>query len=322
MNKQKTRQWRLLSMGGITLLVFAGGIAGIGTGTLSSYGWKIFYSICPLGYLETALASRDIMFRLLLCFLVIGGLTILLGRVFCGWICPVPLVRKLFTNKIDDKNDIFLTNRKRNQENDVKRGVTLDGVERKHLEDKETRKACASLESSTSEKKQNSLGLPILGASLASSAIFGFPVFCLICPIGLIFGTLFALMHLLRFNEPTIDLVVFPIVIVVELILLKKWCSRFCPLGALLSLFSRFNRRLVPTVDRTRCLEDTQGTHCHQCRKACSLDIDLKNSTGTGHISSCIKCKECATSCPVHAISFPWKKAAKSDTLQKKEERL
>lgn len=318
MNKQKIRNLRLMSMGAITLLVVICGVAGAGTGTFSSFGLKKIYAVCPLGYLETALAGRNIMPGLLLCFLVIAGLTVLLGRVFCGWICPVPLARKLFTNKIDDKNDVFLRNNQKDlSEYQVHKEVINDGAVLQNLEDGKTIKAASSQENRAAGK-QSSLGLPILGASLVSSAIFGFPVFCLVCPIGLVFGTFFALMRLLRFNEPTLDLIIFPIVVVVELVLLKKWCSKFCPLGALLNLFSRFNRRLVPAVDRSRCLEETRGIKCHQCQKACSLDIDIKNGTGTGNISSCMKCKECAVSCPAHAISFPWKKNAKSDSLRGK----
>jgi ferredoxin-type protein NapH len=319
MNKQKIRRLRLWSIGTITTLVVVGGIAGIGTGSLSAFGLKTIYAVCPVGYLEVALASRDILPRLLICFAVIVGLTILLGRIFCGWACPVPLFRKIFTNKVDEPNDAFQRNIKGPQEHQVHQDKDHDGEVRLALEDGEPRKASISQDHST-VKNNKSYGLPVLGAALASSAIFGFPVFCLICPIGLIFATIFALTRLLNFNEPTLDLIIFPLIIIVELVFLKKWCSKICPLGALLGLISRLNRRLVPTVDRSRCLEETHGTKCQQCRKACSYDIDIKNGKGTGHISSCTKCKECATSCPVHAISFPWKKATKEGTISEKRE--
>ncbi|MGG0717241.1 4Fe-4S binding protein [Robertmurraya massiliosenegalensis] len=311
MNKKKIRNLRLASMGGITLLVVIGGVAGWGTGSFSSFGLKTIYAICPLGYLEAALASRTIMPKLLLCFLIIAGLTILLGRIFCGWICPVPLTRKLFRNKIDDPNDVYIG--KKHKDNLSERDHTgTDYDMLKQLSANEKTVNIATLKDNIVPKKHRSFGIPILGATLASSAIFGFPVFCLICPIGLIFASLFALTRLFNFNEPTLDLIIFPIILVIELVLLRKWCSKICPLGALLSLFSRLNRRLVPTVDRSRCIEEVHGIECQRCRKACSLDIELKNDIGTGQISSCMKCKECSTSCPVHAISFPWKKTQKN----------
>jgi ferredoxin-type protein NapH len=279
----------------VAIVVIIGAIRSAGTGSLSSFGLENIYAICPLGYLETALASREIMPRLLVPFLVIAGLTTLLGRIFCGWICPIPLVRKLIINKVDEGQKA-LTNSSSNY------GSALPG-----FKVGETAKESCSQESTGAEKNSSS-GLIILGVTMGASAIFGFPVFCLICPIGLVFATLFALIRLIRFNEPTLDLIIFPIVIIVELVLLKKWCSKLCPVGALLSLFSRFNRSLVPTVDRSLCLEERHNTKCRLCRDACSFDIDLKHGSGTGDISDCTKCRDCATSCPGHAIRFPWRR--------------
>ncbi|MGL5511871.1 MAG: 4Fe-4S binding protein, partial [Sporomusa sp.] len=222
--------------------------------------------------------------------------TALLGRVFCGWVCPIPLMRKLLVNKVDEGQKDFT-----NQAANVGSGPPVFG-------DGNTPKAASSQEGSGSENNSSTgSGLVILGVTLGSSAIFGFPVFCLICPIGLVFATLFALIRLLHFNEPTIDIIVFPVIIIIELVLLKKWCSKLCPIGALLSLFSRFNRQLVPTVDHARCLEESCHTKCRRCRSVCSFDIDLKNGNGTGDISECTKCRECADNCPVQAIRFPWR---------------
>ncbi|WP_172636481.1 4Fe-4S binding protein [Desulfitobacterium hafniense] len=265
--KNRARTLRMTSMAAVMMLVFLGGIAGMGTGSLSSFGVKSISAMCPLGSLEVMLASRTFLPRVVIVFLAIAGLTVLLGRFFCGWICPVPLVRNVLTKKSDEK---------------------------------------------ILEQKSSAPGLAVLGASLASSAVFGFPVFCLVCPVGLIFATLFALTRLLQFNEPTSDLIVFPLIIIIELVFLKKWCGRWCPMGALLGLFSRFNRRLVPTVDRSLCLEDTRNAKCRICRSTCSLDIDLKDGSGAGELSDCTKCRECAANCPVQAIHFPWQRKRSS----------
>lgn len=281
MKRNTTRTLRMTTMAAVMILVVMGGAWGAGTGTLSSFGVKSISAICPLGFLETTLASRTFIPHLFISFLVIAGITVLLGKVFCGWVCPVPLVRYGLTNKTQEGKEEETANSSCSQA-----GPALD--------------------------RNSVTGLSVLGASLASSAIFGFPVFCLICPIGLIFATLFALMRLFQFNEPTLELLVFPIIIIVELVFLKKWCSKWCPVGALLSIFSRFNRRLVPAVDRSLCLEETNQAHCHQCQSACSFNIDPKQLSGTSDISDCTKCKECADRCPVQAITFPWKKNLKS----------
>jgi ferredoxin-type protein NapH len=261
----KTKTLRMTTMAVVAIIVMIGAIWHTGMGSLSAFGAGDISAICPLGYLEAALASRDIMPYMIISFLVIAGLTVLLGRAFCGWICPVPLVRKLLINKVDEE------------------------------------------EQGAAAEEKSSSGLVILGVALGSSAICGFPVFCLICPIGLVFASLAALIRLLNFNEPTFDLIAFPLVIIIELVLLKKWCRKFCPVGALLSIFSRFNRNFVPTVDRSLCLEEKSGIKCQRCRSACNFDVALKNGSGTGDISDCTKCKECADNCPAHAIRFPWR---------------
>lgn len=295
MNKSKTRALRIATMAVVALTVTMGAVKNAGTGSISAFGVENISVICPLGYLETVFASGEIMSHLLLSFLVIAGLTIILGRVFCGWICPVPLVRKLLINEIDEGQKAFKNN------------IPDNGAGLPVLKVEEKAKASVPPEKSASEKNSSS-GLLVLSTTLVSSASFGFPVFCLICPLGLVFATLFALIRLIHFNEPTLDLIIFPVIIIVELVLLKKWCSKLCPIGALLSIFSKFNRRLVPAVDRSLCLEESRGIGCRRCHSACSFGVDIKNGNGTGDISDCTKCKECADNCPVQAIRFPWRR--------------
>lgn len=311
--KKRVRRLRLLSMTAVLGVLTAGMIFGLGTGTLSAAGIKKIYLACPLGYLSTALASRDILFPLFICFLVVVGITILVGRIFCGWVCPVPLLRKVTKNKIDEPNDAFIAGEHLRQEEKLARGV--EKVTDKT--GKEESGPSDTVQNISETKKQTKYGIPVLIAALASSAVFKFPVFCLICPIGLTFATVFALIRLFGFKDPTLELIIFPAIILTELLILRKWCSKICPLGALLSLISRFNRRLVPTVNRSVCLEEKKGAHCQICRKACPFDIDVKDGTGTGHISECMKCKECSTSCPVNAITFPWKKQKKAAAAER-----
>ncbi|MGI1659790.1 MAG: 4Fe-4S binding protein [Desulfitobacterium sp.] len=337
MKRNNTRMLRMATMAVVMILVVIGGVWGAGTGTLSAFGLKSISAICPLGYLETVFASRTIMPRLLISFLVIAGLTVILGKVFCAWICPVPLVRYGLTNKtykgqktLTDNPDVAsssLSIKKEEVEESScpHRGSALNtGLTRPKsptsLGDGCQRAVESSMVSTNVQRglnpplnevsfnKDSTTGLTVLGVTLASSAIVGFPVFCLICPIGLIFATLFSIMRLLQFNEPTFDLIIFPIVIIIELVFFKKWCSKWCPVGALLGIFCRFNRRIVPTVDSSLCLEETNHVSCQRCRSACSLDIDPKSHTRTSDISDCTKCKECADQCPVRAIKFPWKR--------------
>lgn len=109
----------------------------------------------------------------------------------------------------------------------------------------------------------------VLGGALLSTAVFGFPVFCLICPVGLTFATLIAVWRLFQFNEVALSLLVFPAMLALEVLVLRKWCSRFCPLGALLSLVSRLNKTFRPVSNEATCLRSSKGEPCHQCADVC-----------------------------------------------------
>ena len=136
--------------------------------------------------------------------------------------------------------------------------------------------------------------------------MFGFPVFCLVCPVGLTFGTLVVVWRVFQFNEVTWSLLVFPAMLVLELAVLRKWCHRFCPLGALLSLVSRGNRTFRPQANVGTCLHAAHGERCHRCADACPEGIDLHDRAASAPLNECVKCRECADACPVHAITFPF----------------
>ncbi len=139
----------------------------------------------------------------------------------------------------------------------------------------------------------------VLAGTLASAAVFGFPVFCLVCPIGLTFATIIGLWHLFQFNEPSWALVVFPIILVLELTVLRKWCSKICPISALTSLIANANLTLRPRVDPGMCLRE-KGVDCRACVDACPEKLDPH----TGRIPECSKCGACIEACPAHAIKI------------------
>lgn len=82
----------------------------------------------------------------------------------------------------------------------------------------------------------------VLAGALASSAAFGFPVFCLICPVGLTFALVIALWRLAEFNELSWSIAIFAGFLFLEVFVLRRWCRSFCPLGAVMTLLSWGNR--------------------------------------------------------------------------------
>ena len=153
---------------------------------------------------------------------------------------------------------------------------------------------------------------------MGSTLVFGFPVFCLVCPIGLTFATVLLVMRLFAFGDATWTVVAFPVIIALEILLLPKWCQRFCPLGALLSLFSGLNRTFRPQVDAEKCLREGRGKACNLCEQACPEGINLHDvAAGETTLNDCSKCRACADVCPERAITFPLlpKKQAQATSL-------
>ena len=137
-------------------------------------------------------------------------------------------------------------------------------------------------------------------------------MFCLICPVGLTFATFILMWRFVQFNEPTIGLLVFPAILIVEFVVLRRWCHKICPLGALLSLLARGNKTFRPTVDRSLCLR-CDGVACETCASVCPEHIDPYADAGERSMVECTKCKTCAQACPVSAIRFPLRPAAMRD---------
>ncbi|MCB9849855.1 MAG: 4Fe-4S binding protein [Phycisphaerales bacterium] len=61
----------------------------------SPHAWlTVFFQLDPLVWLTTSLAARTVASGLLLALLTLV-VTIILGRVFCGWFCPLGTIHAL-----------------------------------------------------------------------------------------------------------------------------------------------------------------------------------------------------------------------------------
>ena len=146
----------------------------------------------------------------------------------------------------------------------------------------------------------------VLGGALVSTFIFGFPVFCLVCPIGLTFATILLLVNLFGQGDVTWSLIVVPALLIAEVVLFKKWCHKLCPLSAFMSLIAKLNRTFKPTIDDAKCLETSKGTPCSRCAMVCEADINLRHPEyGERTLADCTRCHSCVDACPASAITMP-----------------
>lgn len=327
MLKNNAARLRLIIPLLVLVIVSVGFVLNSGTGTLSALGWGDIVLLCPLGALGTMLAAKLLIPQALISLGIAVVLIVVLGPAFCAWICPVPLVQKIRgifgepKNKGREDQQIAIAESSSGGEvveaeviaapaTVVKAGEELSDKEKASL------KGCASgCDACASKREKLDSRHFILGGTLLSAAIFGFPVFCLVCPIGLTFATTLLVIRLFSGGDVTIALLVVPILLIVEVVVFRKWCSRLCPLSAFMSLISKVNRTFKPQVDTAKCIENSQGTKCGLCAQACEELIDPRHpERGAREMNECTRCRACVDVCPGNALSIP--------ILPKKDKRL
>jgi ferredoxin-type protein NapH len=357
----KSTQLRIITALAAVVIVIIGFLTNFSIGTISAVGWADISILCPLGALGTMLASKLLVPRALISLAIAIVLIIVLGRAFCAWVCPVPLVqriRHLFSRKppaIKSKSPLEITQKTiaNSATDDATNGTagdivggmtsgmtsgatdgtiggTISGVANDATGTTENNvnsgigenaKVGALAPLSTAEqtalatsgctscaKKRSAVDARhfVLGGSLLSAAIFGFPIFCLICPIGLSFASILLVIRLFGNGDVTWSLIAVPLLLIVEVVVFRKWCSNLCPLSAFMSLIGKLNRTFKPTIDDTTCLETAQGRSCGICGKVCPEGIDPRHpELSTAAWSECTKCRECVDACPSKALRMP-----------------
>lgn len=246
----------------VIVVVVSGVVGELRYEGICSLGVGQIWATCPLGFLERSLASRQLLPQWPSVLLVVLSV-VLLGRVFCAWVCPTVLLRRVWRGNGGLKS---------------KRQAAPKG----------TIWAAYS-------------PYAVLGGVLLSSFLFRFPVFCVFCPIGLFFGFLFAVIRLFSPDLPSPELVLFPVLLGLELWVMKSWCRSICPLGALLSMIGNLNRLLLPAVGKDECLS-SNSTNCRVCERVCPEGIDLNHIGSAFFPNSCTKCLECYEKCPARAV--------------------
>ena len=276
-------------------------IAGVATGTWCGFGANDIAVLCPVGALLSMVAAKTLVPRAVISVVVTVALVLLLGRLFCGWACPVTLGRRV--------KEFFKPVKTREQEAEAlsQANQALAAEEIAALKEASATHDCAAC--GACHAKRNApfdSRHAVLGGALLTTAVFGFPVFCLICPIGLTFATIVLVMRLFAFGDVSWGVILVPALLLAEVVFFRKWCSTFCPISALMSLIGKANRTFVPQVNDAKCRETVEGASCEVCAAVCPQGINVRHPEAGMSFSECTKCRACVEACPTQAIKMPF----------------
>lgn len=254
----------------------------------------LFLRSSPLIGIATFLATK-ILISTLIVGLVILGLSLLIGRYFCGWICPLGTVIDL-SDRLHQK---FL----RGKPNTIR----------------------------PLRAWKYSILIVILIAALFSTQVIWFfdpiviitrsmtaavyPLIAfllesglkLLLSVGILQDQLFSLYDLFRqrilpinpifFQQSMTFAVIFIGILLLGLLARRFWCRYLCPLGALFGSFAtlRFTQGIAVASDK--CID------CGKCQRICKMDA-INDDYRSHARSECIECMSCVAVCPTSAISY------------------
>ncbi|HEY4743567.1 MAG TPA: 4Fe-4S binding protein [Desulfuromonadaceae bacterium] len=245
-----------------------------------------FFRADPLVLFSWLLATRSWIWLLLPALLVVVA-TLLLGRFFCGWICPLGTLLDLLTSRI--RKTVPL--------------AVLKGNLKYWL-------LVPILAASLFDLNLAGLLDPI-AILLRALTFFLYPLLGLAAREGWValyrlagerrdaLEPAWNLLHpnLLPFRDTIYPLAFLSAVILLVIILLERyeernWCRNLCPLGTLLGWLGRFS--LFKRVPGGLCAD------CGKCRELCPTTFDRDILVR----EECILCMECQWRCPHQRVRF------------------
>ena len=243
--------------------IYTGPVKAVCVPGLNCYSCPGAVGACPLGALQNAIASsasRPAFYVIGL--LMLFGLT--LGRVICGWLCPVGMIQELLHRIPTPK----------------------------------IKKSPATRVLSWFKYVILAVFVVILPFWYALDH-YPLPAFCkYICPAGTLEGAVGLLSHPANAEQFSLLGLLFArkwlimvLILTACVFIYRAFCRFLCPLGAIYGLFARI-ALLGVRVDQSAC------TGCGACVGACPMDIRRVGD------HECIHCGICMAACPEKAISL------------------
>jgi MauM/NapG family ferredoxin protein len=290
--RKTSRRWRWirLSVQILVLVFFLYLLIGSRVGATTFLPGDLFFRLNPLTGLSAMLAEKRLITPMLLGLLTIG-LTLVLGRAWCSWICPLGTLLdwtslRRFRNAIGHPSQwrqvkylTLLT---------VLLGALLGTL------------SLLILDPITILFRTLTSGfIPGMNwlVTRAETSLYRYDAFqgFLDGFDSFVRGTLLPAAE--PYFIPSIGLVViFVGILALNAIRPRFWCRYVCPLGGLLGLVSRVSL-LRRTVDQEKC------NSCRRCARECPVNAIDSEKAYASNPAECTLCLECVENCPTLAIA-------------------
>jgi len=253
---------------GFFLLVFLLALWGMTDEGIRRFPVRWIFHLDPLSAVGILLSSWILPAGLAWALAVVA-LTILLGRAFCGWICPVGTLHHLAS---------WATRR-------IRRDPPIEANRwRPHFRLKYLLLIAALVAAAAGSLLSGLLDPISLASRSFASSIF--PALHGLLPFG---G-----FRLRIFEAAWITGAIFVALLVLNRWIVRWWCRALCPLGALLGWVSRAAIYRIE-VNLDVC------THCNRCAADCQ---GADEPFAKHRVSECHVCLNCVDACPEGAIAF------------------
>lgn len=254
------------------------------------YPVRVFLDFDPLILVTTFFAAHAVP-KVMLLALILIAMTVVLGRVFCGWVCPLGTLNNMIGALHKRRRAVPASMYK------VKYYMLLALLAGSFF----TLQVSGILDPLALLIRSFALNVYPLINYLFSSA-FDALIHTGSSPISGIFEKVHVLLRgtVLSFKQPFFLQslgfgVIFLAILLLNLVERRFWCRYLCPLGALLGILARFSLLNIKVSEGC--------TQCGACALACQADAVVEEGQGRRK-SECLACFDCDDPCPTRVVGY------------------
>ncbi len=276
----------------VAMLVWLSVVASVGTDWYRMRGWPVnlLLQLDPLVAIATVISTGTIFAGLIWALVTVAG-TILLGRFFCGWVCPFGSIHHLVG---------WLGRRKKTAADKIK----VNRYRRAQAVKYYILIGMLVMAGGAWVSGRGLAGGTILTGLLDPIPLMYRSVNLVLLPVADSFGNIIS-PSVRHYEWAWLIGLVFGTAVMLNFVIPRFYCRFVCPLGALLGIFSRFSIFRFGK-NHKRC------TDCQLCQTDCE---GACTPAGQIRISECVLCGNCLHTCGEGTMTYSTSVSASGEKI-------